>query len=174
MYYNIVYKNLTYDVIESNNSLSFFISFSFVCSIWVQLLDRRQKRLELALLAADQFLDLNTIRSSDDWHNWTPSVNVICSQVSEVWINVHDILHFFPYEKNSSTLSFIWASEETGWRHLYLFTSTLTPHLNGVADGDHGEGRTIFFIAIKVKKKYKKKTRAQLIRLLFPFQAHLT
>ncbi|KAK6635646.1 hypothetical protein RUM44_000900 [Polyplax serrata] len=110
--------------------------------IWVQLLDRRQRRLELALLAANQFLDTNTISSSEDWRNWTPTVNVICSQVSEVWINVHDILYFFPYEKNSSTLSFIWASEETGWRHLYLFTSTLTPHLNGATDDDHGDGST--------------------------------
>lgn len=104
----------------------------------MQLLDRRQKRLELALLAADQFLDVKTVSSSEDWRHWTPSVHVLCSQVSDVWINVHDILYFFPCEENSSTISFIWASEETGWRHLYLFTSTLTPHINGVNENEQG------------------------------------
>lgn len=42
-----------------------------------------------------------------------------------------DILEFFPSE-DSSRVRFIWASEDTGWRHLYLITAqlhTVTPNM---------------------------------------------
>ena len=39
-------------------------------------------------------------------------------------INVTDILEFFPSE-DVNRVRFIWASEETGWRHLYLITAQL-------------------------------------------------
>lgn len=125
-----------------NNATTFFFS------IWVQLLDRRQKRLELALLAADQFIDVKSTNCSEDWVSWTPTVYVLYSQVSEIWINVHDILYFFPCEENCSTLSFIWATEETGWRHLYLITTVLTPPINGVAHSDHGDGKSVILSKI--------------------------
>ena len=39
---------------------------------------------------------------------------------------VHDILHFLP-TCESSLMQFIFATEETGHRHLYLYTVRLAP-----------------------------------------------
>ncbi len=40
-------------------------------------------------------------------------------------LQVHDILYFFPQEKPNE-ITFIWASEKSGFRHLYLVTSQLS------------------------------------------------
>jgi hypothetical protein len=39
-------------------------------------------------------------------------------------VNVTDILEFFPSD-DSNRVRFIWASEESGWRHLYLVTAQI-------------------------------------------------
>lgn len=58
---------------------------------------------------------------------------VIYTQVSDSWINVHDLLHFL--EITDNTVTFLWASEETGYRHLYLITSSLCAKaMNGCND----------------------------------------
>lgn len=48
---------------------------------------------------------------------------MIYSQVSHTWVNVHNVLHFLDITDTSCT--FVWASEETEFRHLYLITSGL-------------------------------------------------
>lgn len=48
---------------------------------------------------------------------------MLYTQVSDTWINVHDILHFLELTDVSTT--YLWASEETGFRHIYLVTSSL-------------------------------------------------
>jgi len=40
-------------------------------------------------------------------------------ETSEVWINLHDL--FKPLERGEHAGGFIWASERTGYRHLYLY-----------------------------------------------------
>lgn len=50
---------------------------------------------------------------------------------------MHDLLNFIKI--NDETCTFLWASEETGYRHLYLVTSSLTKKL---ANGISGIGRT--------------------------------
>lgn len=45
------------------------------------------------------------------------------SQVANTWINVNDVLEFI--ELTDTQVTFIWASEETGYRHLYLVSSLL-------------------------------------------------
>lgn len=46
---------------------------------------------------------------------------------------MHDLLHFL--EITDTTVTFLWASEETGFRHLYLVTSSLCAKtLNGCND----------------------------------------
>uniref|UniRef100_A0A1Q3F6C2 Putative dipeptidyl-peptidase n=1 Tax=Culex tarsalis TaxID=7177 RepID=A0A1Q3F6C2_CULTA len=61
---------------------------------------------------------------------WKSSTSVACrplqviySETSPNWVNVNDILHFLELTDNGVT--FLWASEETGFRHLYLVTSSL-------------------------------------------------
>jgi hypothetical protein len=42
-------------------------------------------------------------------------------------VNVHDVLYFFPVECGVNQRTFLWASEESGFRHIYLITVALGP-----------------------------------------------
>ncbi|XP_055378183.1 dipeptidyl peptidase 8 [Condylostylus longicornis] len=102
-------------------------------NVWIQGLNRKQQRLDIILIPVDNFCDTyNSTPSSpaSGDHSWKSPYNkiisplqVIYSQTSDTWINIHDTLNFL--EINESTCTFIWASEETGFRHLYLITSSL-------------------------------------------------
>lgn len=139
-------------------------------SVWAQLLNRQQNRLDLILIPLDNFCDvcdsssggggdgggdgcgdsisdvnqsdgsvLDTTVSSDGItvtinpivkHSWqsslarqTAPIQVLLSQVAGFWINVNDILEFIEY--TDTQVTFIWASEESGFRHLYLVTALL-------------------------------------------------
>jgi hypothetical protein len=46
---------------------------------------------------------------------------------------VNDLLYFFPTNDNSE-MRFVWASEETGFRHLYLITAQVSGLSNGVEE----------------------------------------
>ncbi|CAG9836464.1 unnamed protein product [Diabrotica balteata] len=93
-------------------------------SIWVQLLDRRQERLQLVLLSLQNFIEVVPI-SID--HDSNPVVQVIYSEESVIWVNVHDLLYFLPTTDNNE-VQFIWASEESGFRHLYLISAQVVPY----------------------------------------------
>lgn len=109
-------------------------------NVWAQLLNRQQNRLELIVIPLDNFCDVcsnSTVASSSSAsessiveHSWQSSlakeispIQVICSQTSSTWINVHDLLEFI--EITNTHITFVWASEETGFRHLYLVTAML-------------------------------------------------
>ena len=94
--------------------------------IWIQLLDRRQRRLELVLLSLSNFTEVLPMYddSSGSTDSGSPVVQVLYSQESAVWINVHDLLHFLP-TSDCNEVCFIWACEETGYRHLYLVTAQI-------------------------------------------------
>ncbi|GLH11264.1 AGAP003138-PA-like protein [Gryllus bimaculatus] len=101
--------------------------------IWVQLLDRRQQRLELVLLSLDNFTEPppNVYNVENNLNPPTPAVQVLYTQHSDIWINVNDLLYFFPSGNEPGEVRFIWASEETGFRHLYLITA----HVSGMSNG---------------------------------------
>ncbi|XP_053659777.1 dipeptidyl peptidase 9 [Anopheles marshallii] len=69
-------------------------------------------------------------KSSSGWRSpldkSTRPLQVIYSETSNSWVNVHDVLQFV--ELSEQEVTFLWASEETGYRHLYLVTSSLIPH----------------------------------------------
>lgn len=45
-------------------------------------------------------------------------------------------------EINDTVVTFLWASEESGYRHLYLITSSLTQTENGISESTpQGEDR---------------------------------
>jgi dipeptidyl-peptidase 9 len=67
-------------------------------------------------------------------HLGSPVVQVIYSQESRIWVNVHDLLCFLPSNDHNNEVQFIWASEDTGYRHLYLITSQIIPYTNGVTE----------------------------------------
>ncbi|XP_060524542.1 dipeptidyl peptidase 9 [Cylas formicarius] len=103
--------------------------------VWVQLLDRRQQHLEVVLLSLSNFCDdLPYLNSTCKMSNISgnPIVQVLYSQDSQLWVNVHDLLYFLPLENNE--VKFIWANEDSGYRHLYLVTSQIMPHTNGVTE----------------------------------------
>lgn len=103
--------------------------------IWVQLLDRRQQRLDIILLSLNNFTEVLPMYDSDSssTHLGSPIVQVIHTQESCVWVNVHDLLYFLPSTEHNE-VQFIWASEDTGYRHLYLITSQIMPYSNGVME----------------------------------------
>ncbi|XP_013399764.1 dipeptidyl peptidase 9 isoform X1 [Lingula anatina] len=106
--------------------------------VWAQLLSRRQQQLALVLIPVDCFMEIGCDIEMKCFDGSSLSaVQVIYQETSNTWVNVHDILHFFPEEK--SQVSFIWASEKTGHRHLYLVTSKLHHgQENGVERGANG------------------------------------
>jgi len=107
--------------------------------VWALLLNRQQQFLELILIPVENFCcepynsNPSSPESVSDKHLWTAIVSkpakpiqVIYTERSSQWINVHDLLYFL--EISDSHVQFIWASEETGYRHLYLVTSSLEVH----------------------------------------------
>ncbi|XP_064540227.1 dipeptidyl peptidase 9 isoform X1 [Drosophila montana] len=110
--------------------------------VWLQGLNRKQQRLDVMLIPLDNFCEsyssqVSTPTDSIGDHSWRSPYNrtitplqVIYTEQSESWINVHDMLYFL--ELNDLTVTYLWASEETGFRHLYLVTSSLLlTHVNG-------------------------------------------
>lgn len=115
--------------------------------IWVQLLNRQQNRLDLALISLDNFCEVCSSDSASSSpngmttdHSWqstlgkqTSPIQVIYSQNASTWINVNDLMQFIEYSDNYVT--FIWGAEETGYRHLYLVTASLQSTSNGGSGG---------------------------------------
>lgn len=50
-----------------------------------------------------------------------------------LWLQVNELLYFFP-TNDDSEVRFIWGSEETGFRHLYLVTAYVSGLSNGVEE----------------------------------------
>lgn len=100
----------------------------------MQILDRRQQRLEVVLLSLSNFTEVLPIYDDTSSLNLgSPIVQVIYSQDSNIWVNVHDLLYFLPSSDNNE-VQFIWASEDSGFRHLYLITSQIMPYMNGITE----------------------------------------
>lgn len=99
--------------------------------VWVQLLNRKQQKLELVLLSVDNFCESPT--SMYTTKPSSASVQVIYSEQSTVWVNVNDLLYFLPSE-DPTEVKFLWGSEESEFRHLYLITSSITGLSNGVEE----------------------------------------
>ncbi|EFA77706.1 dipeptidylpeptidase 8 [Heterostelium album PN500] len=71
-------------------------------SVWVQLMDRLQQRLDLVMIPLSQFSE-------------TPSdLPVLLSDRSNLWVNVVDHITFLDGN------NLIWSNESSGFRHLYL------------------------------------------------------
>ena len=69
-----------------------------------QLMDREQSRLDLVLFNLE-----------------TGSSQTLLTETSKFWINLHDMLRFLPEKKTQYPNGFIWASERSGYQHLYLY-----------------------------------------------------
>lgn len=97
--------------------------------VYVQIMNRQQTRLALVLIPLECFIPVNSDPDMElnyyyECTNNYPPLQVIYEDTSDIWINVHDILHFFPQEIPEE-ISFLWSTEQTGYRHLYKVTSKL-------------------------------------------------
>lgn len=57
---------------------------------------------------------------------------MIYKQTSTNWVNVNDLMTFLSI--TDTTVTFIWASEDSGFRHLYLVSSSLVASTNGIKE----------------------------------------
>ncbi len=73
-------------------------------SLTAQLLDRDQARLDLVSFNAE-----------------TGSSRLLLTETSGVWINLHNSLYGLPTKQTQYAEGFIWASERSGYQHLYLY-----------------------------------------------------
>ncbi len=69
-----------------------------------QLEDRRQQRLDII-----------------SFNSATGAGRLLLRETSATWINLHDLLQPLPDRDGSCPGGFIWGSERTGFRHLYLY-----------------------------------------------------
>lgn len=152
---DVIIKDLQYPLSYYFPWMEYIVRVGFTPdakSIWAQLLDRQQKRVDLVLIPLDNFCEVfsdncssasPTIGHAVD-HSWmsnlgyvTSPIQVIYSQISPTWININDLFTFIEYGEDEVT--FIWASEESGYRHLYLITSSLCQAMNGIVFTDEGD-----------------------------------
>ncbi|KAI1891821.1 hypothetical protein AGOR_G00147690 [Albula goreensis] len=98
---------------------------------WAVLLDRSQQRLQLVLLPPALFIPVceDQAQRQESVEAVPESVHpfVIYEEVTDIWINVHDI--FYPFiQTNDDEITFLWVNEsKTGFCHLYKITSLLQP-----------------------------------------------
>ncbi|XP_055945966.1 dipeptidyl peptidase 9-like [Argiope bruennichi] len=93
--------------------------------VWAKVLDRKQSHEQLLLLPFSSFVSSDPTKEIYANHiESNPVAQVIYEEVSDVWINVTDVLYFFTQEIPNE-ITFLWASEETGFRHLYIVTVEL-------------------------------------------------
>lgn len=96
--------------------------------MYAELLDRQQKRMSLVLIPVDFFVPVRQFSDEDMEEDVfgrnIPPLSVLYEESSEIWVNTHDILHFLPHS-NPSEIKFLWASEKSGFRHLYSVVSKL-------------------------------------------------
>ncbi|XP_017058593.1 dipeptidyl peptidase 9 [Drosophila ficusphila] len=154
----IAIKDLPYSLLAVFSWLEYIVRVGWTPDakyVWVQGLDRKQQRLDVILIPLDNFCEsyssqVSTPTDSIGDHSWrslysrtiTP-LQVIYTERSDSWINVHDMLHFL--ELTETSVTFLWASEETGFRHLYLVTaSLLLTQANGQTDAGSAAAQPSF------------------------------
>ncbi|XP_051827803.1 dipeptidyl peptidase 9 isoform X3 [Antechinus flavipes] len=100
---------------------------------WAMFLDRPQQRLQLVLLPPALFIPVP--KSEEQRLEFAKAVPenvqpyVVYEEVTDVWINVHDIFYPFPQSEGDEELCFLRANEcKTGFCHLYKVTAVLKPN----------------------------------------------
>ncbi|CAG8531800.1 16548_t:CDS:10, partial [Racocetra persica] len=128
-------------------------------SVWVQLLDRPQRRTAIVKIPIANFMSLSEYQNGGELDNFCAShIEVVFEETSDIWINITDICYFFNDEiistKNTDTntsspctkrsqlppTKLIITSESTGFRHLYLVTKPSAEsshyHVRPITAGD--------------------------------------
>jgi hypothetical protein len=162
---NITIYDLTYSIPQIFPWAEYVVRAGWVPGgkyFYCQLLDRQQQRLELILYP---FTPINLKKTNQDsvvtsmdcftTENGLPTapVYVIYAEKTDVWINVHDIISFLPCD-DPNLIMFLWASEETGYRHLYLIKSELRPAMESSWPGSRHPRKCIQKVHFLEKKSW--------------------
>ncbi|KAI8393595.1 uncharacterized protein BYT42DRAFT_609376 [Radiomyces spectabilis] len=99
-------------------------------SVWLQLLSRDQTRMVVLRISCTQFRTFEEFQRMQQQGD-TPSLefDILWQEETDIWINIADAYHFL----NSTSVGrteFIWSSEKSGFRHLYL---VIQDHLTGTS-----------------------------------------
>ncbi|XP_012941328.1 dipeptidyl peptidase 9 [Aplysia californica] len=100
--------------------------------VYAVVMDRLQMRQAVLLISPYSF-------RSEAADGPAPHIQCIFEETTDVWINVHNCIHFLP-QTSESEISFIFASEKSGFCHLYLITSKLRPQGVGFLHSGQGDG----------------------------------
>ncbi|KAF7729659.1 dipeptidylpeptidase [Apophysomyces ossiformis] len=95
-------------------------------SVWVQILSRDQKQTALVKIRYSYFASEEEYKKRDAPSDYQdqPGPEILWQETSDTWINVTDAYYFLPQASEDMT-KFIWASEKSGFRHLYLVEKRL-------------------------------------------------
>ena len=103
--------------------------------IWIEMLNRKQTLLSLALISVTSAF---------------PPQIIYQEKADKYWINIGEVTQFLQSDqvnniKIGSELSFIWSSEETGFRHLYKIKVKLVdvPPVDETKQSDHNHRRPL-------------------------------
>nr|CAB3239881.1 dipeptidyl peptidase 8-like [Phallusia mammillata] len=148
---DVVIKKLSEPLSETFPWMEYIVRINWLPSgkgIWAQLLDRKQQKSAVIYIPLCKFerlaSEMNNLTSSsptmDDGANnvesdvemsdctmslpSTSSIKILYEETSDIWINLHDAFHFF-HNDPADEVNFIWASEQTGHRHLYHISCQL-------------------------------------------------
>ncbi|KAJ3015818.1 dipeptidylpeptidase [Thoreauomyces humboldtii] len=83
-----------------------------------QLLNRLQTRIVLVLVPTSLFMTETEYLNFENGSPFEPMQVLVDESAPNFWINVTDIPTFFPTATGAT--EFLWASERTGFRHLYM------------------------------------------------------
>ncbi len=70
---------------------------------------------------------------------------VVTSVTSQTWVSVNDALVFLSSD-DPAVVRFVWASEESGFRHLYLVSAAVG---GGMANGTEGDDDSVLEVESK-------------------------
>lgn len=118
-------KSMRHSFYELFDWYEYFVRGGWVSNgkyFWVQILDRLQMHLAFVLIPSE-FFKLDSFNDDIDMQTNDDKVLVLIEQHSDVWINIHEVMHIFDNKKDDSKLTLITANAESKFLHLqhYIF-----------------------------------------------------
>ncbi|ORX99162.1 alpha/beta-hydrolase [Basidiobolus meristosporus CBS 931.73] len=88
-------------------------------AVWAQLMDRKQQKTVVVKIPLKNFATMYEYNGNPNYEECKKNVEILYHEESDSWINYCFIYHFLETQNEDFT-EFIWCSERTGYRHLYL------------------------------------------------------
>uniref|UniRef100_H2Z5L8 Dipeptidyl peptidase 9 n=1 Tax=Ciona savignyi TaxID=51511 RepID=H2Z5L8_CIOSA len=153
---NVVTRRLSEPLKEAFPWMEYIVRLSWLPNgngVWAQLLDRAQQETSIVYIPLSRFdhvisehdelgehnrheeVNGADVEMADATAQCNPGLKILYEESCAVWINVHDAFHFMT-RNDPDEVRFIWASERSGHRHLYLVKSQLKQTCKRLNTGD--------------------------------------